>query len=210
MEHRGKTDPVELILKLAYLDGRVTTRGLIERVVMNSRAQDKVSDAHTKILELRLQNVLEERRLKKATGGAMTLGQYLLHHIEETEKSLSKGIAIISQNINEPVAKVRKLCNDLLVPTEIDIEHMCKLLSYLRLSRSGAEILIRNSYKYAIMRPSIDSALARYPAVGKRQKKQTMLQAVRELCLKSDVILTVEQQHAIESYIRATTDLLSS
>ncbi len=202
-------DPVDEMLKLAYLDGRITTRGLLERSVLHSEIRQKCHDSRTIRLQERLCLVLQDRQIAGSAGGALTLGECILKSVGEKNAAPENEMQRLSESIGVSRETLQGLCDEIISPLEIIPEKMRKLLLYLNLSGRIAGLLIMNSYKCAVVQPSIQSTLARYKKNKSGPREEAMRRGVRELYLKSDIPLTEEQRDDVEQYLRTIADLFA-
>ena len=208
--HKGDVDAVRTILKLAYLNGSISTKGLIERSLLRGEPVETVPESHAQRLIKRLRQTLLEQQLQAEAMGSLTLGEFILRKLSGEETPVTGGLNMLAALIQEPPGRLRKLCNDRLSPTAITPEHMAHLLAMFGLSKSVARVLLLNAYRCAMLCPSMLAALTRYSPVKRRGHREAVRRAIRELHLKSDSPLTGNQHDHIESYIRAATDLLSA
>ncbi len=202
-----KRDSIDLILQLAYLDGRITTRGLIEKVVMKRAPVERISAQKLEQLHNRLVAILDERKAAQATKGALTLGEYITREvITHARKKESVVLASMAKKAGIAVSQLTRLCRDTLSPLEIPANAMNLLLHYLSLPSQAAVVLIKNSIRCANLNPSLASTLARYDAKQNRHKSKEMQKAVRELFVKADIHISPDRQEQINEYIKRATD----
>jgi hypothetical protein len=206
-----KPDAIDRILQLTYLDGRITTKGLIEKVMMKQAPVEKMSDQKTERLYNRLVAVLDERKVMNAVKGALTLGEFLTCEITaQARKPGSLVLSSIAKKVGIAASQLTRLCRDSLSPLEIQPDSMNALLRYYKLPAQAAVLLLRNSIRCANLQPSLVSTLARYDAKNKKQKSKTMQKAVRELFVKADIQISQDQEKRINEYVTHATDGLES
>jgi hypothetical protein len=202
-----KRDLVDLILQLTYLEGRITTKGLIEKVMMKRAPVDRMSIQKTEQLHDRLIALLDERKTFEATKGALTLGEYLTHEIaSRARKPEAIVLASIAKKSGIAVSQLTRLCRDTLSPLEIPAKAMNVLLRHYALPLQAAVRLIQNSIRCANLSPSLASTLARYDARYNRHKSKAMQKAVRELFVKADIHISPNLQERINEYVKHATD----
>ena len=202
-----KRDLIDLIIQLAYLDGRITTKGLIEKVMMKRTPVERVSTQKVEQLHDRLVAVMDERKTAEATKGALTLGEYLTHEIiTRAGKPESVVLTSIARKVGIAVSQMTRLCRDTLSPLEIQANAMNTLLRYLALPSQAAVVLIKNSIRCASLSPSLASTLARYDAKYGRHKSKVMQKAIRELFVKADIHISPAQEQRINEYVKHATD----
>lgn len=202
-----KRDPIDLILQLAYLDGRITTKGLIEKTVMKGTPAAKMSAPKTEVLRQRLELFMDERKTQEATKGALTLGEYITQEISDrARKPEAVLLPSIAKRAGIAVSHLTRLCRDTLSPLEIPADAMNVLLHYFELPSHAASRLIINSIRCSSLSPSLASTLARYDAKHNRYKSKSMQKAVRELFVKAEIHISPDQQERINDYVKRATD----
>ncbi len=202
-----KRDSIDLILQLAYLDGRITTKGLVEKVVMKRAPIERMSSQKLEQLHNRLAAVMDERKTLKATKGALTLGEYITYEVTaRARQPESFMLASIAKKVGITISQLTRLCRDTLSPLEIPADTMNALLRYFSLPLQAAVVLIKNSIRCASLSPSLVSTLARYDVKYGRQKSKVMQKAVRELFVKADIHLSPVQEQRINEYVKHATD----
>ena len=202
-----KRDPIDIVLQLAYLDGRISTRGLIEKSVMKGTPPVKIPVRRTEKLLGQLEDIVDERKTLQATKGAITLGEYITEELAGRPRRPESVLLVsIARKAGMAVSQLTRLCRDTLSPLEIPVKSMNALLRHFALPLGAAERLLRNSIRCAAMSPSLSSTLARYDNRDHRGKSKVMQKAVRELFVKSRIQITEDQQERINDYVRHATD----
>ena len=202
-----KPDAIDRILQLTYLDGRITTRGLVEKVAMKHSPIERMSRIKTRQLHDRLVAVLDERKSMSAMKGALTLGEYLSVEITaRAKKSESVIVTSMAKKAGMTASQLTQLCRDTLSPLDIPAEAVNALMRFFKLPARAAGILIRNSIRCAYFHPSLTSALARYDAKYSQHKSIVMQKAIRELFVKADIHSSPDQEKRINDYVTLATD----
>jgi len=204
-----KRDRIDTILQLAYLDGKITTKGLIEKVVMRRQPGEKMSDEKTEQLHIRLCAALEERHTSEAMKGALTLGEYISNEVSDHPASDRRSVlSVLAKKAGCTVTQISDLCRDRLSPLEIAADGMKALLQHMKIPSPAAVVLLQNSIRCSYLELSLASTLARYDSSKGGRKSQAMRRAVRELYIKAEVVLPQAEEQRINDYVRhATADL---
>ena len=204
-----KRDRIDIVLRLAYLEGKISTRGLIEKTVLRRVPVVKMSDEATMRLCSRLEIALAERRAEDAMKGALTLGEYISNEVKNVSAG-KRGVlfASLSKITGCTAAQLAGLCREEVSPAAIPANAMNALLRHFAIPKAAAMTLLRNSIRCVAMGPSLASALARYDGRKGGRKSQTMRKAVRELFVKAEISLTPKEKEDNDDYVeRATADL---
>ncbi len=202
-----KHDRADIILQLAYLEGKITTRGLAEQVVMRSRPAEKMSDETAGKIHSRLCAALDERFAVEAAKGALTLGEYVSAEIEAAPgRKKESAMYVLAEKAGCTIDEISRLCRDEMSPVELGARRINLLLRFLELPLRTATMLLKNSIRCARLAPSLASTLARYDSRRGGRKPTAMRRAVRELYIKADLDLSPAEEQETDEFIRRATE----
>ena len=191
-----KRDSVDILIQLAYLEGKVTTHGAYEKSVLRKKDQRLVSPSS----RLALQRKLDAALAGKKGEVPLTVGAFLKS--VRSEQSLAPHEVFsrlgISQNI------YRMLEQDRISPLKISAASWVRLRRFFDLSTDTLVEMVRRTHQLVFFRPSFRTTLARYDArKQKGMKSSTLERAAAELYSKAKLSLPVEEEEKLQNLLKA-------
>lgn len=191
-----KRDQIDLLLQLAYLEGRVKTRGAYEKSVLRRKPAHLVASGS----RLALQRKLESALADKTVEAPMTVGAFLKS--VRSEQSLTPQEVFsrigLAQNI------YRMLEQDRISPLKISSEAWVRFRQFFDLSIDTLVDMIRRTHQLVFFRPSFRTTLARYDVRKKKGvKASTLERAATELYTKAKLSLPSEEEKQLNDLLEA-------
>jgi hypothetical protein len=186
--------PVDRLLRLAFLEGHVNTRGAWETAVSGRTVSEKVSPDHAARLEEKLVAALAA----SVSGDLLTVGTYL--------RSVHRGAGIGLQKLPSRLGVTgnvyRMLEHDRISPLRIPPEVWRRFQTLWNIPFDVLEGMLRRSHQLVYFRPSYRATLARYRH-GERAARRTvaMQQAVMELYARARLELPPEEERKMKALL---------
>lgn len=188
--------PVDLLLRLAFLEGAVHTRGAYERAVLRRRAEEMIPAARAQRLEERLAGAL-------VPGGAddlLTAGSFLI----SLRRRRSLRIASITRHLGLTGNIYRMLERDRISPLKIAPEVWKSIGLLGDLTAGMLEEMIRRTHGLVYFRPSYRATLARYRRSSTPGTRAGAVeQAARELYARALLPLPPAEEERMREFLRS-------
>ncbi len=192
-----KRDLIDTLLQLAYLEGKITTHGLYEKVGGERDLLVGESPASRDMLVTRLENALSAK-VSAREDQLLTIGMFL----RSRRKEQSIFARDISSRLGIPPNTYRMLEHDRISPLKISAESWIKLKTLFQLSTQSLVDLIRRTHQVVWYRPSFGETLARYDTrKTARDKPETMRRAAEELYARANLRIPPEELSRLEALI---------
>ncbi len=193
-----KRDDIDILLQLAFLEGRINTRGAYEKSVLRKKVQPLVPNLKRMMLQERLEAALAGGT--KAAEVHLTVGAFL--RSVRSEQSLRPAEIFsrigISQNI------YRMLEQDRVSPLKISSVSWNRLRAFFDLSADVLVEMVRRTHQLVYFRPSFRTTLARYDVRKKKGVKASAIeQAATELYTKAKLSLPREEEAKLEELLES-------
>lgn len=197
-----KRDNIDRLLQLGYLERSITTHGAYERSILRKQPSRKAPADAEKRLEERLIGALENQVME--TEVPLTVGSFLKYIRTKQElrpQELFSRIGV-SQNI------YRMLEHDRISPLKVPVESWKKFGRLFDLSAEQLTEMIRHTHQLVFFRPSLRTTLARYDArKNNAMKKEALTRATKELYLRANLELPVDEQEKLYRLLKAIGDV---
>lgn len=192
-----KRDEVDLMIQLAFVEGKITTHGLYERsVAKRIPAQCFSADDKTRVAgELHKEVMRRREREPPLTVGA------LLHCLRRCR---NLRLPEMSSLLAIPPNLYRMMERDRISPLKCSPETWRRIRDLCRIPGNELEHLIRRTHQLVLYRASFRTTLARYD--GRRNKKQrsdVLERAAEELYARADLPIPFRVEERLESLLRA-------
>jgi hypothetical protein len=188
--------PVDMVLRLAFLEGVVHTRGAWERAVAGRTAIPAVAPARAPLLEQRLTDALAGAIRSEL----LTVGTFLRHaeaEIGSTGEEMASRVGL-RRNI------YRLLEHDRISPLRIPPEVWRRIRAFWNIPGDVLEGMIRRTHQLVFFRPSYRATLARYRHSGGTARRSSAMQkAATELYARARLELPPDEEHRLRELIRA-------
>jgi hypothetical protein len=192
-----KRDPIDKLLRLAYLEGAIRTHKAYENAVEKRRSSVVLSDAKRMALQRKLELALEART---AGDNPLTVGA-LLKKIRSEQSMRPQEIFArigLSSNIYQLLER------DRISPLKISVDVWKRIMTLFNLSVDELSELVRRTHQLVFFRPSFRTTLARYDArKNKAMKASAVEKAAAELYSKAHLDLPVEENEKIERLLKS-------
>ncbi len=188
-------DALDILLRLAFLEGVVVTHGAYEHAVMQRPAGILKAGGFRRDLEERLIAALES-----ATPAApVTVGSYL----RDVRSARGLQAEEISRRIGLTGNIYRLLERDRISPLRIPVDAWRKFRRLFNLPAGLLEEMVRRTHQLVFFSPSFRATLARYDGRGKKTgKAAAMEQGARELFSKAGLSLPPEEKKKVDDLVK--------
>lgn len=192
-----KRDPIDKLLRLAYLEGVVRTHKAYENAVEKRRSLVVLPDAKRMALQRKLEQALVART---AGDNPLTVGA-LLKKIRSEQSMRPQEIFArigLSSNIYQLLER------DRISPLKISVDVWKRIMTLFNLSVDELSEMVRRTHQLVFFRPSFRTTLARYDAKkNKALKASTVEKAAAELYSKAHLDLPVQEKEKIERLLKS-------
>ena len=193
-----KQDPVDLLLRLAFLEGEITTHGLYEKLAAKRRLPHRSSAAAKLALLQQLEASLP--RTSASDRSPLTVGAYLCRIRQKRSlrpQDVSSRIGV-SYNIYKMMER------DRISPLKISIDAWRKLRRLFQIPKEMLVGMIRRTHQLVYFQASFRTTLARYDARKKRETKAvTLKKATEELFARAALPLPLKEQQKLNALFEA-------
>lgn len=190
-----KRDGVDLLIQLAFVEGRVTTCGLYERTVAKRiPAQCLSADGKTRIAgELHKEVLRRKEREPPLTVGA------LLHRLRRCR---NLRLPEMSSLVAIPPNLYRMMERDRISPLKCSPETWRRIRDLCRIPGNELGQLIRRTHQLVLYRASFRTTLARYDGGrNKKQRSEMLERAAEELYARADLPIPFREEERLESLL---------
>lgn len=188
--------PVDELLRMAFLEGVVHTRGAWERAVARRTGLVTVPPDRAALLEERLVHAMAG----SIRAELLTVGTFLRH--TRTQAAGDAETAAPQLGLTRNI--YRLLEHDRISPLRISPEVWRRLRSRWNIPCAVLEGMIRRTHQLVFFRPSYRATLARYrPAGGSGRRSAAMQKAATELYARALLQLPPEEEKRLQELIRA-------
>lgn len=189
-----KRNSLDELIRLAYLEGVVTTRGAYESHVASRHPGGKASDAFHGRLLRRLEQALASSHTPAQP--SLTVGGFLMSLKVRTGQEIASRLGVTMN-------QYRMLEHDRLSPLKLPVPVWKNFGTLFRLSLDDLEQMIRRTHQLVVFRPSFRTTLARYDTRTRRGKKSAAIeQAATELYTRASLRLPLGEQHDIDAMLQ--------
>jgi hypothetical protein len=193
-----KPDVVDLLLQLAFLEGKITTHGLYEQTVAQRRPIVQPTDAARNALLQQLEAALASSR--SSATAPLTVGAYLRglrrHQALQPQEVFSR--LGITSNI------YKLLEHDRISPLKISLDSWRKIRRFFQIPVAALEEMIRRTHQLVYFRASFRTTLARYDSRKKKKiKVATLEKAAEELFARATLPLPKKEQERLDEFLSA-------
>jgi hypothetical protein len=190
--------PVDMLIRLAWLEGLVRTRGAYERAVARRLVSPGVGTARASALEERLVAALPPPA--DPSDAAASIGEWL----RAVPGGGGTDAAEIRRRLGLHAAEYRKLERDELSPPDLPVEFWRRFRDLFALPADVLEHLLRGTHRLVVFRPAFRAAMARHrPGAGEVTRREDLRDALRTLYLHADLEMPGEEERRIGDLIRA-------
>ena len=196
LDDEMKRDKVDILLQLAYLEGKINTHGAYEKSIAKKGPPGIVSASSRLALQRRLEAALTSERAEVP----LTVGAFLSKVRSEQALHAQQIFSRIglSQNI------YRMLEHDRVSPLKISAETWLKLRRFFDLSADALIEMIRRTHQLVYFRPSFRTTLARYDSrKQKGLKSSTLEKAAAELFTKAKLSLPPDEDSKLNDLLKS-------
>lgn len=190
--------PVDMLLRLAWLEGLIRTRGAYERAVARRPVPAGVAAARASALEEKLVAALPPPA--DPSDAAESIGEWLravpaAHGVDAAE---------IRRRLGLSAAEYRRLERDELSPTALTADLWRRFRELFALPADVLERLLRGTHRLVVFRPAFRTALARHRAgSGEGARSEDLRNALRALYLHADLVIPEEEERRMGELLRA-------
>jgi transcriptional regulator with XRE-family HTH domain len=194
-----KRDQIDILLQLAYLEGRVRTHGAYEKSVARKKQSRLASTSSRVALQQRLETALTAAELGELPSDLLlTVGAFLKK--VRSEQSLRREEIFSRLNLTHNI--YRMLEEDRISPLKISVASWNRLRQFFDLSVNALVEMVRRTHQLVFFRPSFRTTLARYDTrKGKGPKASTLEQAAAELYTKAKLSLPREEEAKLNALL---------
>ena len=193
-----KRDEVDILLQLAFLEGRIGTRGAYEKSVLRKKTTSMITKSKRIALQERLEGALASEVASEEI--PLTVGAFLKSVRSEHSlraEDIFKRLGI-SQNI------YRMLEHDRISPLKVPSDSWNRIRRFFDLSADVLVEMIRRTHQLVYFRPSFKTTLARYDARKKKGlKASTIEQATSELYIKAKLDLPPKEKAKLDELLKS-------
>ncbi|MBX2989894.1 MAG: hypothetical protein KF749_01870 [Bacteroidetes bacterium] len=191
-----KHDKIDRLIRLAWLEGWITTHGAYEKTVVHRQASESVSPQARNALIARLESALT------ATPKPVPLTIGTMLQSLRAEHSLKSGE--IFSRIGLTLNVYRLMEHDAISPLKIPVEVWKRVMTLLEISADELEQMIRRTHQLVFFRPSVRHVLARYKT-GKRKtgKSVSLEQGLSEMFAKAKLEIPPEENEKLSNLLTA-------
>lgn len=189
-----KNERVDELIKLAWLEGWITTRGAYEKAVARRKPAVRIGAQAREKLIAQLESALAEAKapLPLTVGG-------LLRDVRTT--SLLKPQEIFAR-IGVPQNIYRLMERDAISPLRISLNTWQRLIKLLDISLDDLQDMIRRTHQLVFFRPAFKGVLARYDARKNKVMKTSELEkACGELYAKATLPLPPDEEKKLNTFL---------
>lgn len=194
MTTKNKCYPVNRLIRLAFLEGAISTRGLYERTILKREEAD-IKENPPQVMTLRkLFREFDDAGLP--TG--RTAGEFL------RQMRLRQGLTAVAAHrlLDIPLLTYRMLENDSVSPTNVPLSAWKKIKAMGKIPWAQLEELIRASHYLMVFRPSYKGTLLRYrKKTSHPYPPDARVSAARELYLRARLPLPPFETQSIDRYL---------
>lgn len=189
-------DHIDLLLRLAWLEGWVNTHGAYEKAVAKREPGTGVNEAARSRLIGKLESALAAVKPEPPlTVGAMLRDTRVTRMLRPQEIFSRIGV---TQNI------YRMMEQDAISPLKIPVEVWKRLVTLLDLSLGELEGMLRRTHQLVLFRPALRGVLARYKPAGRKGLKAATLEtAFKEMYAKAELDIPESDRHRLEKLVTA-------
>jgi transcriptional regulator with XRE-family HTH domain len=193
-----RRDTIDLLLQLAFLEGKITTHGLYEQTVPKRKPLIRSADAAKAALAQKLEVAILSSRSRATL--PLTLGTFLRgwrQHQSLRPQDVFSRLGI-SSNI------YRMLERDRISPLKISLASWKKMRQFFQIPLNVLEDMIRRTHQLVYFRTSFRMTLARYDArKNKKMKAATLEKAAEELFARATLPLPQKEQEKLNAFLKA-------
>lgn len=193
-----KTDAIDELLRLAYLEGLVSTRGAYEKSVLKKQVQAKIAPGKRE----RLIHQLESALVAGKADPLLTVGVFLKQVRTQGKlraEDLSRRLGI-SRNVYQ------MLEHDRISPLRIPAGVWGRFITLFQVSSETFAELLHKTHRLVFFSPAFRTTLARYDSrKKKRGKSETLERAAREMYARSTLALPPEEEQRLNALITEVT-----
>jgi len=191
-----KKDRIDILLQLAYLEGKMRTHGAYEKGVAKKKPSATVAPVARQALLNRLETALGGETLFAEI--PMTVGGFL--------KGVRSGQSIRPQEIFSRIGLTqniyRMLEQDRISPLKIPAESWIRFRRFFNLSTETLTEMIRRTHQLVFFRPSFRTTLARYDTRKRNgTKAATLEQAATELYTRAQLSIPSAEAAKLETLL---------
>jgi hypothetical protein len=188
--------PVDEILRVAFLEGVVHTRGAWERAVARRSGHVTVAPDTAALLEQRLVHAMAG----SIRAELLTVGTFLQH----TRTQAAGDAEVVAPELGLTRNIYRLLEHDRISPLRIRPEVWRRIRLQWNIPCEVLEGMLRRTHQLVFFRPSYRATLARYrPAGGTTRRSSAMQKAATELYTRARLELPPEAEKRLQELIRA-------
>jgi hypothetical protein len=190
-----KNERVDELIKLAWLEGWITTHGAYEKAVAKRDPAVRINAHAREKLIAHLEFALAETKapLPLTVGG-------LLRDVRTT--SLLKPQEIFSR-IGVSQNLYRLMERDAISPLKISLDAWQRLMTLLNISVDDLQKMIRRTHQLVFFRPSFKGVLARYDARRNKAMKTSELEkAYAELFAQAELAVPPDEQEKLDAFLK--------
>lgn len=192
-----KADATDILIRLAFVEGKIRTHGAFEEAARKRTSRVKASKASRLALLERLEGALPGA--SNAADVPLTVGVFL--------RSLRSGKALTSPEIFKRLGITRNIYrmleHDRISPLKIAPEVWLRFRRLFQLQAESLAGMVQRTHQLVFFRPAFRSTLARYDGKAKRSAKSRALeQAAAELYTRADLELPPEETGKLEALLR--------
>lgn len=194
MTTKNKRYPVNRLIRLAFLEGAISTRGLYEKIVL-TREEADMKENPPQATFRKLFREFDDAGLP--TG--RTAGEFL------RQIRLQQGLTAFAAHrlLDIPLLTYRMLENDSVSPMNVPLSAWKRVKAMGKISWVQLEELIRASHYLMVFRPSYKGTLLRYrKKTSHPHPPDARVSAARELYLRARLPLPPFETQSIERYLR--------
>jgi transcriptional regulator with XRE-family HTH domain len=191
-----KRDQIDVLLQLAYLEGKIKTHGAYEKSVLRKKPAIEASAESRNALQARLETALTAKH--SSVEIPMTVGMFLRNvRVEQSIRSQEIFARVgLSQNI------YRMLEQDRISPLKISVAAWKKFGQLFNLSSNALVEMVRRTHQLVFFRPAFRTTLARYDSrKNKTMKAATLEKAAQELYTRAVLTLPPEEEKKLNALL---------
>ncbi|MEX1137826.1 MAG: hypothetical protein WEB33_02940 [Bacteroidota bacterium] len=192
---KNRSYPVNRLIRFAFLEGAITTRGLYEKAVLR-RGEAEMKENRSQAMTLRK---LFREFDDAGPLYARTAGEFL----REMRSQQGFTAAAVHGLLDIPLLTYKMLENDSVSPMNVSLSAWKKIRNLWKIPWTQLEDLIRASHYLMVFRPSYKGTLLRYrKKTSSTYPPDARVSAARELYLRARLPLPRHEQQSIERYMR--------
>lgn len=200
MSAKNKWNNVGGILKLAFLEGAITTHGLYEKTVLR-RAEGEMPENRSRPATIR-------RLLREFDDGRSLSTQTVGEFLQEMRTRYGLTPLAVRRRLGVPLLTYRMLENDSVSPLKINLETWKRMRDLWKIPWEQLDDMIRSSHYLTVFRPSYKGTLLRYrKKTSFTYPPDARVSAARELYLRARLPLPLRESESLE---RLMNELKSS